>query len=103
MTIAKTNTNRYKSRLDDPKMKIFKIEEKNILTIINIYAPTADLIRKSNTILDDLYFDLNNLINEQKTNLTMTILAGDFIAKVGKRRPRRHTLFREFLLWSNNE
>ena len=66
MKITKTNPNRYKSRLDGLKMKIYKAEEKHILTIINVYAPTTGLIRKDNTILDDLYLDLSNLINEQK-------------------------------------
>ena len=88
MKITKTNPNRYTSRLDGLKMKIYKAEEKHILTIINVYAPTAGLIRKDNTILDDLYLDLSNLINEQKSYSTMTILAGDFNAKVGK---QRHT------------
>ena len=103
MEIAKTNPNIYKSRLDGVKMKIYKAEEKpgiwkdfsllnpwekHILTIINIYTPTTALIRKDNTILDELYLDLSNLINEQKRYSTMTILAGDFNAKVGK---RRHT------------
>ena len=88
MKITKTNPNRYRSRLDGLKMKIYKSEEKHILTIINIYAPTAALIRKDNTILDDLYLDLSNLMNEQKIYSTMTILAGDFNTKVGK---QRHT------------
>ena len=88
MKITKTNPNKYKSSLDDLQMKICKAEEKHILTIINVYAPTAALIRKDNTILDDLYLDLSNLINEQKSYSTMTILVGDFNAKVGK---RRHT------------
>ena len=88
MKITKTNPNRYRSRLDGLKMKIHKSEEKHILTIINIYAPTAALIRKDDTILDDLYLDLSNLMNEQKSYSTMTILAGDFNAKAGK---QRHT------------
>ena len=67
-------------------MKIYKDEERLTLTIINVCAPTTALIRKDNTILDDLYLDLSNLINEQKSYSTMTILAGDFNAKVGKRR-----------------
>ena len=86
MKITKTNPNRYKSRLDGLQMKIYKAEEKHILTIINVYAPTTALIRKDNTILDDLYLDLSNLINEQKSYSTITILAGDFKSKVGKRR-----------------
>ena len=88
MKITKTNTKRYTSGLDGLKIKIYKAEEKHILTIINVYAPTTALIRKDNTIVDNLYLDLSNLINEQKTNSTMTILAGDFNKKVGK---RRHT------------
>ena len=69
-------------------MKICKDEEKHILTIINVYAPRTALIRKDNTILDDLYLDLSNLINEQKSYSTIIILAGDFNAKEGK---QRHT------------
>ena len=88
MEITKANSNRYTSRLDGLKIKIYKAEEKHILTITNVYAPTTALIRKDNTILDDLYLDLSNLINEQKSYSTMTILAGDFNAKVGK---QRHT------------
>ena len=88
MKITKGNTNIYKSKLDGMKMKVYKAEEKHIITIINVYAPTTTLIRKDNTILDELYLDLGNLINEQKKNSTMVILAGDFNAKVGK---RRHT------------
>ena len=88
MRMKKTNPNRYKSGLDGLKMKIYKAEEKHILTIINVYAPITVLIRKDNTILDDLYLDLSNLINEQKSYSPMTILARDFNAKVGK---QRHT------------
>ena len=84
MKITKTNPNRYKSGLDGLKMKIYKAEEKHILTIINVYAPTTTLIRQDSTFLDDLYLDSSNLINEQKSYSTMTVLAGDFNAKVGK-------------------
>ena len=76
------------SKFDGMTMKIYKAEEKHILTIINVYAPTAALIKKDNSILDDLYLDLSNLLNEQKSCSTMTILAGDFNAKVDK---RKHT------------
>ena len=86
--ITKRNTNKYESILDGMKMKIYKAEEKHILTIINVCAPTTALIKKDNSILDDLYLDLSNLLNEQKSFSTMTILAGDFNAKVGK---RKHT------------
>ena len=51
--ITKTKTNRYTSRLDGVKMKLCKVT-KNILTIINVYAPTTALIRKDNTILNEL-------------------------------------------------
>ena len=88
MEITKANSNRYTSRLDGIKIKIYKAEERHILIIINVYAPTTALIRKGTTILDDLYLDLSNLINEQKGYSTMSILAGDFNAKVGK---QRHT------------
>ena len=84
MKITKTNPSRHKSRLDGLKMKKYKTEEKHILTIINVYAPTAALIKKDDTILDNLYLDLSNLINEQKSYSNMTILVGDFNAKVGK-------------------
>ena len=86
MKITKINTNRYKSRLNCLKMEIYKAEENYILTIINVYAPTTGLIRKDNAILVDLYLDLSNLISEQKSNSTMTILPADFNAKVGERR-----------------
>ena len=77
--------------------------KKNILTIINIYAPTTALIRKDNTILDDLYLDLSNLINEQKSYSTMTILAGDFNAKVGKQRHTDISFLGKFSRdWKNN-
>ena len=46
MKITNRNTNRYKSRLDGLKMKIYKAEEKHILTIINVYLPTTALINK---------------------------------------------------------
>ena len=88
MKITKANTNRYKSRLDDLKMKIYKAEEKHILSIINVYITTISLIKKDDTILHDLYLDLSNLIREHKRYSTMTILAGDFNEKVGK---RKHT------------
>ena len=77
--------------------------KKNILTIINIYAPTTALIRKDNTILDDLYLDLSNLINEQKGYSTMTILAGDFNAKEGKQRHTDISFLGKFSRdWKNN-
>ena len=58
MKITKRNTNRYNSRLDGLKMKIYKTKEKHIFTIINVYAPRTALLRKDNTILLDLYLCL---------------------------------------------
>ena len=66
MKITRINTNRYKSRLDGLKMKICKAEEKHILTIISVYAPTTALIRKDKIILEDLYLDFTKLINKRK-------------------------------------
>ena len=86
--ITKANPNRYKPKLDGLKIKIYKVAEKHIFTIINVYVQTKALIREDNTIVDDLYLDLSTLIIEQKSYSTLTILAGDFNAKVRK---GRHT------------
>jgi exonuclease III len=75
----------YKSVMNGMRMKITKKTPKKIITIINVYAPTTERVKKNMKELDDMYMQLNDLINNFKNDSTSVLLiAGDFNAKIGK-------------------
>lgn len=58
---------------------------RNLITIINVYAPTTERVKNDTDELDQLYTDLGNLISEFTKAASLVLIAGDFNAKVGKR------------------
>ena len=83
----KKNKQKYKYRPNNfrkhLKTRIRRTNDKNLLTIINVYAPTADLVEKNEEILIEMHEQLENVINEIK-NTSLLIIAGDMNAKIGK-------------------
>ena len=74
--------------IGDSRIKMNKTEmkPKNIINIINVYAPTSDRAKKCPKELKKLCKNLNKLCKElDKVSSSITILTGDFNSKVGKR------------------
>ena len=61
-----------------------KIEDRNVVTIINVYAPTSELVKKDRKELEELYGQVEKLLADHRKN-SLVIVAGDFNAKIGKR------------------
>ena len=59
-------------------------DPKSLISIINVYAPTNDIVEKDDKILQNMYEEINNTINILK-NKSMIFIAGDLNAKVGKK------------------
>ena len=57
---------------------------RNLITIINVYAPTTERVKNDEGELDQMYKDLGNLISELTKAASLVLIAGDFNAKVGK-------------------
>ena len=63
------------------KMKLVEIKPKNIISIVNIYAPHTQRIKDDSKELDELYDDLNKVL--QELSKTTVMIIGDWNAKVG--------------------
>ena len=62
------------------------MKPKNIINIINVYAPTSDQAKKCPNEIRKLYKNLDKLCKEfDKAPSSITILAGDFNSKVERR------------------
>ena len=48
------------------KMKLMKSKQRNIITIINVYAPTSERVNTDITELNELYTQLRNLVVDYK-------------------------------------
>ena len=81
----KTSYKIVKNRKKDIKLKLVKEERKNVITIINVYAPTSELVEKDRSELDRIYAQLEKILKEHKKN-SLILIAGDFNAKIGKYR-----------------
>ena len=58
---------------------------------IFIYAPTTEYAKKQPNEIEKLYANLNKLCDQfEKQSTSLTIIAGDFNAKVGKSNQRKH-------------
>ena len=69
-------------------IKISKIKRKpkNIINIITVYVPTSDQAKKCPNEIKKLYKNLDKLCKEfDKAPSSITMLAGDFNSKVGRR------------------
>ena len=79
-----TYPSHYKATQVKPLKLILKMTKpRNLISIINVYAPTTQRVMNDIAELDELYTQLNNVINEFKST-TLVLLAGDWNAKVGK-------------------
>eukprot|EP00794_Sanderia_malayensis_P021165 gene21165-23243_t len=58
---------------------------RNLITIINVYAPTTERVKNDIDELDHLYTDLGILIPELTKAASLVLIASDFNAKIGKR------------------
>ena len=68
------------------KISKIKMKPKNIINIINVYAPTSDRAKKCPNELKKLFKKLNKLRKEfNKVPSSITMLAGDSSSKVGRR------------------
>ena len=65
------------------KTKICRTNDKNLLTVVDIYAPTTDIVEKDPNVLIELYEQLDKVIDEIK-NTSLMIIAGDMNSKIGK-------------------
>ena len=81
---------RYKTILGGPKslkMKIVKQPPLRLITIVNVYAPTTHKVSIHMDELDKFYTQLSDIVsNFENLATSMTFIAGDFNAKIGKRR-----------------
>ena len=63
-----------------------KSSKKHLINIINVYAPTTQRLKKHQNELNKMYRDLEKLCKEfEKISTSVTIIAGDLNAKIGKR------------------
>ena len=67
-------------------------KDKAVITIINVYAPTSELVKKDESEIDGIYTILGDLFKEFKR--TIILLAGDLNAH---REIRWRELFRQIL------
>ena len=68
------------------KISKIKMKPKNIINIINVYAPTSDRAKKCPNEIKKLYKNLDKLCKEfDKAPSSITMLAGGFNSKVGRR------------------
>ena len=69
------------------KVTISTAKIKNCISIINVYAPTTERVKKDSAELDQMYTEIGEPItklkNDEKTKTSPLLLAGDFNSKVG--------------------
>ena len=58
---------------------------RNMITIINVYAPHSELTKQKPQDTEKFYDTLDNLIKKLQNESSITIVAGDLNASVGKR------------------
>ena len=61
-----------------------QVNKSNIISIVNVYAPTTQRIKQDNTELHDMYNELGILLQELQKLSNIIFIAGDFNAKIGK-------------------
>ena len=61
-----------------------KAQRRELITIINVYAPTSDLVNEDDSEICGIYSKISELIKEFKQNYVF--IAGDFNARIGKRK-----------------
>ena len=77
-----------------------KSSKKYLINIINVNAPTTQRLKKHQNELNKMYRDLEKLCKEfDKISTSVTIIAGDLNAKIGK----RETYEKSIGLWSRGQ
>ena len=83
-TISKKEE-KYTSNLKGTKLTILKKTEKNLLKIVNVYAPHCETTNKNPEITVNFYNDLNNLLNQINNKSSIVLVAGNFNGETGKK------------------
>ena len=89
-TNVKTNDNtEWRSRTTGETSMILErnTAKDHLINIINIYAPTSEKVENNENIIQSLYHKVEDIMNKLKTPTSITLIGGDFNAKVGKRLP----------------
>ena len=61
------------------------VQQKQLLTIINAYAPITAKVKNDANELHEMYGQMGNIINEVKNkNSSLLLICGDFNTKIGK-------------------
>ena len=74
----------------NPKVLIKRAKTKNMIKILNVYAPHTQKVKNDSKELDKLHYDINttttSIKNSSDTKSDIILIGGDFSAKVGKSR-----------------
>ena len=83
----KLEGNEYRSKIVGNKLIISKNEPvDHMINIINVYAPTSEKVEKNPKEVEDMYLQIEKLMTTfKKQQSSITMIAGDFNAKVGKK------------------
>ena len=78
---------KYSSQLIGMKLIISKQEPiDHMINIINVYAPTSDKVAKDKREVEEMYSEIEKLLKKfKKMKSSVTMVAGDFNAKVGRK------------------
>lgn len=74
----------YKAVAKGLKTTFKKIKPKQLISIVNVYAPHTQRVKDDPKELDDFYDDLNKIL--QSLSKTTTFIVGDWNAKVGRKK-----------------
>ena len=79
-------TEKYSSVLKETVNPVLKKDAvDHMVNIINVYAPTSEKVEKDSKEVENLYSEINKLMdNFRKMKSSITFVAGDFNAKVGR-------------------
>ena len=79
--------NRYRLIRRKLKLKFIKEDktQRNLLTVINVYAPHSEITRKNPEEGDILYGKVEELIQKTRKETKLLIVSGDFNSEIGKR------------------
>ena len=72
-------TNRKKHTL-----QVTRKDERGLITIVNIYAPTSELATKNPREAEEVYAEISKLLYEYKNKSLLFLICGDFNSRIGK-------------------
>ena len=71
--------------IDETKIRIRKGQEcLKFITVINVYAPQTGRLKDNSDELEEMYSQLNDLVEEFQKEKELVFFTGDFNAKVGR-------------------